>query len=540
MELFTTATLWKNYDRRAQPLDVTVIDTEEKEGYSVEYVFFNGDPCADGCARIFAHYYRPDNPNGAGVVLMNDVMDVFDETYVFMLTSLGYCVLAVDYVGKRRAELYTVYPHSLKNSNYFVNPDFTKELPDNPKESCWYVWATLMLRGVTFLERRHEITGKISVFGVRTGAFQVWKTVYVDRTLACGVALFNSGYIGDLSLTGLKQLQYNTCMDNAPYAGDTTVPVLAEVASNARDNSIEYMSNLSNIIQNHLCFFSIGERRSGLLSVEQLENIRIFIHNRNFGEGSLPAQPEIAARESEREFFYDIMVDSSLPVKEVKLFVSQGDMPFSYKNWHRYPVSFMQDGAYIAKVNVYAPKEKICAFVTVKYADNMSVSSELIQNTPFLMKVRPAAAARSHLLYSVEDGTDDWTVLGGKEGAGSLSPFMSTGAYNLQGVTSYYNSLSTFKFGEFRYRMPGRTFLQVTVYLEKDMRISVTITSKHDGDYLNYTYVKHIHGYEEWIKLNLQADEFRCGALRLENFDDISCFTIESDEKLLLNSVIMV
>ena len=82
MELFTTATLWKNYDRRAQPLDVTVIDTEEKEGYSVEYVFFNGDPCADGCARICAHYYRPDNPNGAGVVLMNDVMDVFDETYV--------------------------------------------------------------------------------------------------------------------------------------------------------------------------------------------------------------------------------------------------------------------------------------------------------------------------------------------------------------------------------------------------------------------------------------------------------------------------
>ena len=102
MELFTTATLWKNYDRRAQPLDVTVIDTEEKEGYSVEYVFFNGDPCADGCARIFAHYYRPDNPNGAGVVLMNDVMDVFDETYVFMLTSLGYCLRWIMWANAER------------------------------------------------------------------------------------------------------------------------------------------------------------------------------------------------------------------------------------------------------------------------------------------------------------------------------------------------------------------------------------------------------------------------------------------------------
>ena len=44
MELFTIATLWKNYDRRVQPLDVTVINIEEKEGYTVEYVFFNGDP----------------------------------------------------------------------------------------------------------------------------------------------------------------------------------------------------------------------------------------------------------------------------------------------------------------------------------------------------------------------------------------------------------------------------------------------------------------------------------------------------------------
>ena len=540
MELFTIATLWKNYDRRVQPLDVTVINIEEKEGYTVEYVFFNGDPCADGCARNFSKFYRPRSGNGAGVVLMNDVMDVFDETYVFMLISYGYNVLVVDYVGQRRAELYTVYPHSLKNSNYFVNPDFTRELPENPKESCWYVWATLMLRGITYLESRSEITGKISVFGVRTGAFQVWKAAYVDSTLACGIALFNSGYIENLELSGLKQLQYNTCIDNAPYAGDMSVPVLAEVASNAKDNSIEYMSNLSNIIQNQRCFFSIGERCNALLNVDQIDNIKMFIEKYNGGDATLPMQPEIAARESGREFFYDIKVDSSLPIEEVRLFVSQGDMPFSYKNWHKYPVSFVQDGTYIAKINVYAPKEKMCAFVTVKYAGSISVSSELIQNTPFLMKVRPSESARSHLLYSVEDGTDDWTVLSGKEGTGALSPYMSKGAYNLMGVTSDSNSLSTFKFGEFRYRMPGRTFLQVTIYVENDMRINVAITSRHENDYLTFTYVKHVHGYEEWIKINLQADEFRCGALRLENFDDISCFTIESDGKLLLNSVIMV
>ncbi len=88
--------------------------------------------------------------------------------------------------------------------------------------------------------------------------------------------------------------------------------------------------------------------------------------------------------------------------------------------------------------------------------------------------------------------------------------------------------------------MEGKTYIQVTVYIESDMRMTVTVTGKKDGDYLNFTHAVHLRGYKEWIKVNLRADEFRCGALRLENFDDISCFTIESDGKLLLNSVILV
>ncbi len=541
MELFTTATLWKNYDRRAQPLDQTVISSEEQADRTVEYLYFNGDPCADGCTRIFSQFYRPKEINGAGVVIMNDVMDVFDPTYVNMLLEAGYCVLAIDYAGKRRADLYTVYPHSLEEANYFVHPDAGKGLPDNPKQSCWYVWATLMLRGVTYLESRREISGKISVFGVKTGAFQVWKAAYVEKNLACGIALFNSGYVGESLLTGTKQMQYNICIDNAPYAGDISVPVLAEVASNARDNSIEYMSDLTNNVRNNKCFFVIGERRCGLLSDEQMRNIRIFADQCNFASpDQLPRQPEIAARESGRDLFYDVKTDSSQPITDVKLFVSEGDMPFAYKNWHKYPLSFVQDGSYMARINAYAPKEKTCAYVTVTYKNGFSVTSELVQNIPFLMKVKPADCAKAHLLYAVEDGIDDWTVLAGSGEKGSLSPYLETGEYGLKGVTSDFDSLSTFKFGEYRYRTVGKTYIQVTVYIESEMRMNVTIASKKGDDYLNYTHTSHLRGYKEWIKVNLRADSFRCGALRLENFDDISCFTIESDGKLLLNSIILV
>ena len=130
---------------------------------------------------------------------------VFDDTYSDLLIKCGYNVLVVDYAGKTDGELYTIYPFSLEKANYNVFPETITELPDNPKQSCWYVWATLMMRGITFLEAQPEITkGKISVFGVKMGAFQIWKTAYLCKDLACGVALFNSGYVPELNLDGMK------------------------------------------------------------------------------------------------------------------------------------------------------------------------------------------------------------------------------------------------------------------------------------------------------------------------------------------------
>ena len=208
MELYTTASLWKNYNRKAQPLEVTEVSSMDLPSRTIKYVYFNGDPCADGCPRIFAKYMINKQSNGCGVVLMNDVNNVFDDTYSDLLIKCGYNVLVIDYAGKTNSELYTIYPFSLEKANYNLFPNTITELPDNPKQSCWYVWATLMMRGITFLEAQPEIEeGKINIFGVRLGAFQVWKAAYLCKDVACGIALFNSGYIKELNLEGMKEMQ---------------------------------------------------------------------------------------------------------------------------------------------------------------------------------------------------------------------------------------------------------------------------------------------------------------------------------------------
>ena len=120
MELITAQALWKDYDLRALPLSETVLSIEHKERYTIEYIYFNGEATVDGCTRIYAQLYTPSSiPSGASVVLMNDVDEPFDTTYVDLLVSCGYTVLVVDYAGKRDEGRHTLYPQSLSYANYF-------------------------------------------------------------------------------------------------------------------------------------------------------------------------------------------------------------------------------------------------------------------------------------------------------------------------------------------------------------------------------------------------------------------------------------
>lgn len=559
MALVTTTSLWDSFDRKQLPLDVTEVSTTEEPSRIIKQVYFNGIQTDDGCIRVFAKFMINKHGNGCGVVLMNDLENVFDETFSDLLMEYGYNVLVIDYAGKTDGQLYTLYPYSLRKCNYHLYPETLYSLSDESRDSmtrvrrtCWIVWAAMMMRGITFLESREEIfRRKINVMGVKTGAFQVWKAAYLCRELGCGVALFNSGYLKDLKLEGVDEILYDTCIDNIPYAQESEVPVLIETASNADDDSSNYMSDLFLTIKSKKCRFSIGERRSKLLSDDQVNNVKIFLDYYNLGKYSLPGMPELTVRESERTLYYDLTVDLSLPIESVRMFVSQGNMPSSHRNWHEQAMTPISDGAYMAKVDVYAPKEQVSAFIIARYKNSLSVSSEVINNTPYLMKIKPSPIMKSRLVYDASSGVDDWTVLGNAESKNTDRPVIEEGLYGIAGITSKNGSLTTFKFGELRYKMEGQTMMQMTVFFESnnamDFTVERKINHKKPGsdeiewiEFAKYYYHVEVNAYKEWLKVNLSAESFRGPSGRLETFDDVVSLTINSDDKILINSIIWV
>ena len=100
METMSVSSLWRHYNRKDLPLDVTVLKREEEENCTIEYVFFNGEATLDGCVRVYGEYYKNKTPNGASVIVMNDAETLMDRKHVNLFLARGYHVLLIDYAGE--------------------------------------------------------------------------------------------------------------------------------------------------------------------------------------------------------------------------------------------------------------------------------------------------------------------------------------------------------------------------------------------------------------------------------------------------------
>ncbi len=539
METMSVSSLWRNYDRKALPLDITILKSAEEENCTIEYVFFNGEATVDGCVRIYGEYYKNKTPNGASIIVMNDAEMLMDRKHVNLFLSRGYHVLLLDFVGEREEKGYfTVYPTPLKKANYFANRFTLVDTENKLKTTCWYVWTTVMLRGITFLETKSEINPKkINLFGEKLGAFQVWKTAFVEPSICSAIVLNNSGYVS-LPFTEDANFNYQTCFNNFSYAQQTDVPILIQVSTNASDNSIDYMNDLYIGTSNAKCKFSISERSDDQMGYRQWDNIKLFMDYYNFGNGKLPHFPEIKPVQENHELFYEVTVDKTMTIEHIEVFVSQGIDNDAYKNWRSYKPE-LQGDIYKVKVNVPHNRQEMSAFVNVKYQDSLSVSSEIVKNIPFLMGVNSTPIKTSRLLYTSEYGLDEWTSKKGLESGESVLK-TKRGYHGIGGVTSLTSSLTTYKLGDPSYSGAGKSILQIMLYSRRNQDLSLCITRRIKESFKNYYFTKTVYAHNDWVKLDLLATDFRSLDGMNEDWANIVCITIDSEEPIIINSMLWI
>lgn len=528
MEFLSPQSLWSEYDRKALPLNPSVITVTENDGEVCERLYFSGERTASGVTRIFAKLWLPKEKNPPVIILMHELNENIDCFDASPLLSSGYAVLALDYAGEKDGkERFTLYPKELEFAKYFVNPDTLTLTPQNPKLSCWYVWTTVLLRAITYVESDKRLSDNIAVVGVGAGGSQVMKVTALED-LKCGVTVFATNPpIGD-------EVTFKACLGNGSYAPLYRFPLISAVCSNETEEFFERVSGIY-VGSSDKYYLSVGERVGHVLLTHQRECIKAFLGRRlKMGLPIGVDAPEITAKESERQLYYDIKADPRLSIKKVELFVAYAVERGELRNWHKIKTLSTGAGEFIAKVPVYDATQTVYAFATVFYEDGFSFSTQLFAKTPALLGVQAQPLVKSRLLYDSDSGIDDFVSPNGGDDI-----VMKNGAFGIDGVCSLSGELATYKVGDMRFKAEEDSVLQLIVYAEESKEAEFAVCTLEKGAETEYVCRRKTDSGGNWTKLMLSAEDFKSREGTLTSFAKAVYLCIRCDG-LLVNTLLWV
>jgi hypothetical protein len=155
------------------------------------------------------------------------------------------------------------------------------------------------------------------------------------------------------------------------------------------------------------------------------------------------------------------------------------------------------------------------------------------------MGVNSTPIKTSRLLYTSEYGLDEWTSNVGLATGESVLK-MRRGYHGITGVSSISNSLTTYKLGDPSYNGAGKSLLQMMVYSKRNQEVSFIITRRIKDTFKKYYYTKIIYAHNDWVKIDLTATDFKSLSGMNEDWANVVAITIESEDQLIINSMLWV
>lgn len=189
-QLYTSKTLWQDFSPTAEPLDVNVMNTCEEGNVVTKNVYFTGR-VFDGISRtrVFATVCRPtDKTTKRAVLVVNDYKKPIDSAVLKDLAKRGFIAVAIDFAGRCKKGLHTLYPEIIDYCNADVAPDmFT--IIKTARETKFYEYALNCMRAITYLIEAEKAT-KISLMTVAKGVRVGMIVMGADKRLCNGAVLF--------------------------------------------------------------------------------------------------------------------------------------------------------------------------------------------------------------------------------------------------------------------------------------------------------------------------------------------------------------
>lgn len=519
--------LWLTYDRKAAPLNVAEISTTSTSFGVEKKVYFDGEAAENCFTRIYARLLKVNDGKKLVLVLKAPQDDINNDDFS-SFTNRGWSVLAVDYAGNSfgEKERFTIYPNQLEFANYDEEKLYAST--DSPNASCQYIWTTIALRAVTFAES--EGFERIAMLGVGIGGAQVFRACAITDVPKCGVSLFSPGFYPPAD--DINQLSGSVGLDVAGYAPLLKTPFYQLCCSNDADSSLDDINSLNEQAPNDAIMY-IAARVGRSLTTEIQANIdkfmSVYLDSVTEAKSNLN-MPEVTISGSENKMYFSLTCNEQ--PAEARVYVSHGITNASYRNWRKIPMQMAGEREYIGYTEVYSLDKPVYAFGTVLTNSGFLISSNVVKKTPSSINVTPTTIFKRRLIYDVDMGLDDFFTDGR-----IVKPVIKPGPFGINGIC-VKNNLCTYKIGDVAYSGERDGSLQLLLFSPVPQKVKFSVT---DGDqFLTHVCEKAVSPENDWSKVTLAVSDLKSSDSNLFGWDRAIFLRIDTEEELLINSLLWV
>jgi hypothetical protein len=373
----TPAEIWKDFDPRAEFLDVTTLS----ESAAVRRHTFCATHRADGNLTVDLKVYIPAYDSPKAVLLIGEYAALPQAGVIDALTKRGCYVFVADYNGLE-SDTATAFPPSLSYGRRGNEGDRLTKPGLPAKDTCQYLYTLIERRCAFFAEEIYDKKELVAI-GVRTGAEIAMQTAGLEREkiIALG-CICGIGYIEykDIPKYGENAVSTDDAtlerligVSGIAYIRNYANPLFVALGSNGTISDVDRLSNLNALVKGDFSA-TIAPQSADNIDAAAFSNFLSRL-DAVFCRSSFPKTPETNIEvNTDGTVYADVKADKPIQIKQAVLHYSYNNIDHKTRFWRQVICETTGIAQYLAKFEFERPCASLFYYTEIHYANGTSVT----------------------------------------------------------------------------------------------------------------------------------------------------------------------
>lgn len=549
----TPTQVWEGFNPVKEPLQTSAISNTESDGTKISEFYFTSETAEDGIVRVYCKtMYKNDGiEKKPSILFLPSLSSEFsDKNILDDFVESGYVVIFVDYAGifDGTSTPHTTFPPSLS----FAEADNAKKSPyfmrETARNTPWFVWAKICRRAITLIEESLVADkNSIGVLGRNEGAKLAWILAGIDGRLKTVVPIIGGGYSYSCTFSEASKMAENeerrvwiAGVGAETYARAVSCPIYFPTSSNNTQCDFDRAGDMLNFVPLTKKALAISPRTNSQITLEIFNSIKKWFELFLKGNGINLPKHELKVVNLDGELFLRLKTNEK-PVFATAYY-SLDEIKPAARDWHSI-AEFLVDsssGDLLFKVDLYDYEQKIKAFVNIKYASGIIVSTPVLEAIPSQLKITAPLlmkAEETRIVYDNSMGYSSLTVESDNLIFDERMLLIKEGPFKIKGVTALSGRLVSYKIGKSPFAKKKDIVLQMDVFSENPKIITINLEDFEESK--TFSASKQLLGLKGWQRINFVASDFKSRDNKpLSVFSDIEKAVFINAEGVLFNNII--